>query len=133
MATTTTTTTTMMLPKPPLPRPTTRGRGYMCGPRDGRDIASNTITRGFTKPDGMALDMVYRAGNRRKSSGSPAGAFPRPPGAWGGLPPKKKLKNLFDCIGDAVTVAVAWSAPRRDHGHGHGGTCGRDRDRSRAA
>ncbi len=34
--------------------------------------------RGFNKPHGMALGLVFRAGNRCKSRGAPAGASPRP-------------------------------------------------------
>ena len=38
-----------------------------------------SVTRGFKKPHGMALELVYRSENRCKLSGAPAGAFPRPP------------------------------------------------------
>ena len=68
-------------------------------------------TRGFKQPHGIALELVYRAENRCKSSGAPAEGFPKPPGAGLGreaaqnrrfpvLPPsRKKPKNHFDCIG----------------------------------
>jgi hypothetical protein len=39
----------------------------------------NAATRGFKKPHGMALELVYRAEHRCKSSGAPAGVFPWPP------------------------------------------------------
>ena len=42
-------------------------------------VNSNAVTRGFNKPHGMALDLVYRAETRCKSSGAPAGAFPKLP------------------------------------------------------
>ncbi len=42
-------------------------------------IYHNAITREFNEPDGMALQLVYWAGNRYKSRGAPAGVFPRPP------------------------------------------------------
>ncbi len=45
------------------------------------ESASNAVTRGFKKPDGMALELVYRAENPCKSKVAPAGAFPKPPGA----------------------------------------------------
>ncbi len=41
--------------------------------------------KGFNKSHGMALEFVYRAENQRKSSGAPAGAFPRPPTGPGWL------------------------------------------------
>ncbi len=40
---------------------------------------SNAITRGFNKPHGVALEVVYRAENRCKSSWASAGAFPKAP------------------------------------------------------
>ena len=42
------------------------------------DRRVRTNTRGFNKPYGIALELVYRAENRCKSSGAPAGAFPKP-------------------------------------------------------
>ncbi len=42
-------------------------------------LTSNAVTREFTKPHDMALELVYRAENLCKSSGAPAGAFPRQP------------------------------------------------------
>ncbi len=42
------------------------------------DSNSNAVAKGFRKHHGMALEFVYRAENRCKSSGAPASAFPRP-------------------------------------------------------
>ncbi len=47
-----------------------------------RRIISNAVTRGFKQPPGIALQLIYRAENRCKSSGAPAGAFPKPPRGW---------------------------------------------------
>jgi hypothetical protein len=41
-------------------------------------VPSHAITRGFKQLHRMALELVYRAETRCKSSGAPAGAFPRP-------------------------------------------------------
>ena len=41
-------------------------------------MPSHAITRGFKQLHRMALELVYRAETRCKSSGAPAGAFPRP-------------------------------------------------------
>ncbi len=72
---------------------------------------SNAVKRGTKKPNGMALELVYRAKNRCKSSGALAGAF-RPPGpSWAGnrpkivdfrsYPPRNSVyTNPSDCIGD---------------------------------
>ena len=57
-------------------------------------LFNSAVTRGFKKPHGMALELVYRAENRCKSSGAPAGAFPMPPRA-----PPKNIKPFY-CIGD---------------------------------
>ncbi len=44
---------------------------------------------GFNKSRGMDLELVYGAEHRCKSSGAPAGAFPKPPGpGWAGKRPK---------------------------------------------
>ncbi len=70
---------------------------------------SNAITKGFQKPYGMALYLVYRVENRCKSKGAPAWAFPTPPGAGLGrqaapnrrftvlpsLPQQKNIKTLL--------------------------------------
>ncbi len=70
----------------------------------------------------MALEIVYRTENRCKSSGAPAGAFPKPPlgPGWDGTrlniddfrsypPPRKKHKTPFDGIG----VCLQTMSPRR--------------------
>ncbi len=90
------------------------------GPHRG----SNAVTRGTEKPHGMALQVVYRAGNRCKASGPPAGAFPKPSGAGvsrgaaqnrrfpvilRSYTNKEKPKNQFDCFGVAE---VPWGPDR---------------------
>ncbi len=46
-----------------------------------RNNQSNAITWEFNKPQGMALDLVYRAEDRRRSSGTPGrGLSQAPPG-----------------------------------------------------
>ena len=77
----------------------------------GAWIVCNAVTRGFKTPHGMALELVCRAENRCKSSGAPAGAFPKLPRAKLGReaaqtrrfpilphPSPKKPKHPFDCI-----------------------------------
>ncbi len=56
---------------------------------------SNAATRGFQKPHGVAVELVYRAENRCISSGALAGAFPRPPRGrvWPGSGPKSAISN----------------------------------------
>ncbi len=77
------------------------------------NLISNAFIRGFKQLHGMALEFVYRAQNRRKSNGAPAGAFPKPPrGRVGrgsgpksrisGPTPRTKPKQVFDCIGVMV-------------------------------
>ncbi len=45
------------------------------GPKQGSDA----VAKELTKPHGMALEVIYRAESRCKSSGAPVGAFPKPP------------------------------------------------------
>jgi hypothetical protein len=70
----------------------------------GPALASNAVTWGFKNLRGMALELIYLAENQCASSGGPAGAFPRPPGARLGReaarnrrfsgPPTKNKKNI---------------------------------------
>ena len=56
------------------------GRNGERGPHPKNNfLNSDAVTRGFKKPHGMDLDLVYRAENRCQSSWASAGAFPRPP------------------------------------------------------
>ena len=90
-------------PPEPLRRPP-------CMPRRVGD--SNAVTRGFNKPHGMALELVYRAENRCKSSGAPAGAFPKPPrGRVGpGSGPKSTISGPTPATKKRKTLLTALEA-----------------------
>ena len=81
------------------------------GQISSRYPASNAVTRGFRKLDGMGLELVCRAEHRCGSSGAPLGASPKLPrgrvgqgnvtkpsiSGYNPSPPRNQ-KNCFNCI-----------------------------------
>ncbi len=82
--------------------------------RESLNIYFNAVTRGFEKPREIALELVYRAENRCKSSGARAGglfqAFLGPiwarkgPNTWI-FRPRKSLKALLTALESTLRPA----------------------------